>query len=172
MYMIGDVFAVVSALATLVVAAWALLMVLPTLFPARVERAHEVVKQTPWRAFGAGLAVFVVGGFVGLALMNAPQPIIKLLGFALIAFVLGTGAIGSAGIAAFGAGRIRQMDPQVSEFHARSRSSLMLVVAGVLPILGWFVVAPAMAVFGCGAGWYSLRLRKQAPQPDSAGAVS
>jgi hypothetical protein len=57
----------------------------------------------------------------------------------------------------------------MSEFTAFSRSSLILVGVGLLPVLGWFLFLPALLCIAFGAGWSALlgkqRVKALEPTP-------
>ena len=95
--------------------------------------------------------MFTVGG-LSLALVNHPFPLVKLLGFAILAWVLAMAAVGVAGVSLLIADRIRARQ-ELPLFTAQSRAAAITVAVSMVPILGWLLFGPAVFLVGLGAGW-------------------
>jgi uncharacterized protein involved in cysteine biosynthesis len=125
------------------------------LFPATVERARLRLERTPWQSFWFGgilTAVFVIPTVILLAL---PFGVAKFFGWATIAVVLALSSLGSAGIAAKMGERIAQKST-ASPFSAFLRGAIVLELAVVFPVLGWFIVLPLTIVIALGATGFAL----------------
>ena len=163
MLMLGDVLAVVATLAGVCLSAWALVMAFSTLFPTKVEEARDAVSGQPWKCFRWGLGLWLTAGTASVALLNAPNPLAKLVGWIVLLGLLTLAMLGAAGIAAVCARRVKALDPQASDLSAQTKGAVFVIVSGILPILGWFAVAPMVLMFGLGAGSRAVqaaRLRK------------
>ena len=63
---------------------------------------------------------------------------------------------------------IRRQDPETSEFRALLRGSGLMVLAGLTPLLGWFLLAPAMLLLATGLGFRVLLMsRRETHSPAS-----
>lgn len=172
--MLGDVLAVVAALAGICVSAWSLTMLVATLFPLRAERAQTALAERPGRAFGVGLGLWLTVGVLALTLMNAPNPLAKFLGIAVGLGLLATAVVGLAGVAGLAAERLQRLDAGLSAYAAQTRGALFVIGGAMLPFLGWFLVAPMALIFGLGAGFQALprRARRAVEVEAGAGAAS
>jgi len=151
MVTIGDVLAVVAILVGVGVTAWALMVSCGLLFPHKVDRARVAAELSPGKNMLFGLAV-LIPGFLGVAALGVPNPVVKLVGWLLILGVLGVGAVGTAGLGHLAGRRLAEMWPEVGEYPAFVRGCAFLVTASMLPALGWFAFGPALLLIGLGAG--------------------
>ncbi|MCS6951152.1 MAG: hypothetical protein RMM06_11945, partial [Armatimonadota bacterium] len=90
-------------------------------------------------------------------------------------FLLVVGAVGFSGLVTLVAQRLAQIEPSLTPYAALSRSALLCVLTTLVPILGWFVVAPLMAFASLGAGVEAVLSRAPAIAPSApanSGAVS
>jgi hypothetical protein len=153
MVTIGDSFSIVATLAGVAFTLWSFMLVCALLFPIRVEEARAAVSGSLGRCFGSGILAFLIG-FVGLLIVQVPNPLAKLAGLLIMSAYLCCVMVGTAGVAKLAAERLRALTNQEeSHFAAFSKSSWYIVVAGMLPVLGWFLFAPLMMVVGGGAGF-------------------
>lgn len=164
MVVLGDVFAIVAILFGVCLSAWALVLGMALLFPSRASRAETVSENAPWKTFLVGLLVTLVGVTLSSGFLKSPEPGGKLIGFILLMAILSVAMLGLTGPAALIGQRMRPMEPDISKFRALARGAGLLVVAGLLPWVGWFVFAPLLLMFCTGAGLMALFQRKQ-PQP-------
>jgi hypothetical protein len=56
------------------------------------------------------------------------------------------------------AGRVQEHEPRLSPYAALMRGAALVVVPGLLPVFGWFIIAPAMLFVGVGAGTKALHI--------------
>ena len=71
--------------------------------------------------------------------------------------------MGGAGLSLAASRRIREMDPDASEFSALVRGAGVLVLSGLLPVLGWFGIAPVALLVSLGAGLKAVFARRSQP---------
>ena len=153
MVTIGDSFSIVATLAGIAFTLWSFMLVCALLFPVRVEEARAAVSGSLGKCFGMGLVAFVLG-FFGIVIAQVPNPLAKLAGLMVASGYLACVMVGTAGVAKLAAERLRALTNQEeSHFASFSKSSWYIVVAGMLPVLGWFLFAPLMMVVGGGAGF-------------------
>ena len=158
MLILGDVLAVVASLFGICLSAWATLLAFSLLFPDRAERAAESIKVSPTRMGLLGAVLTFVLLFTAIVLLKNPLPLVKLIGWFALLSNLSLGALGCSGLAMVMAGRVKQHEPQLSAYAALMRGAALVVVPGILPIFGWFLIAPLVLIVGVGAGTRALRL--------------
>src|SRR5579859_5390453 len=160
MVAIGDVFSVASALVLICVTAWALIMGSALLFQSGASKARDSYCNAPWRGFFAGLATTAVVGIASVVLLAIPTPLTKLVGTMLYLLLMALAALGASGIALLISDRVAALDPNVSRYGALMRASSILVIAGVFPLLGWFLVGPVLTIASIGYGLQALVARQ------------
>lgn len=159
---IGDVLAFVAGIGALCVSVWALLIGMALLCSQRAQDVQRVLETRAWRALLSGivLAAFVGGG--ALALANGPNGALKLVGWALLASLLALGVLGGGGWVRLLANRVAQAEPNASHFSALMRGGALLIAAGLVPLVGWFLLVPLTILTSLGAAWSAVRPRKLA----------
>jgi hypothetical protein len=139
---IGDSFSVVATLGGIAVTTWS--------FSIACARSAVTSKTSSSIGMGFLALLFGVFSFIVVAL---PNPITKLLGTIMLASYLGLIAIGVSGISKLAAERLRDLKGGSSNlFDSYAKAALYIVMAAMLPILGWFILAPMLILFGGGAG--------------------
>lgn len=158
---IGDALAVVGVFLGVCGSLWALVLGASLLFPTKAAAAQGALER-PWACFLRGLLAVATLGLLAVALTASPGPLGKLLGIALYVFLLAISAIGGAGITHASAERIRELDPEGSAFSALVRGAGILVLSGLVPVLGWFGIAPIALLVSLGAGLKAVFSRRAA----------
>lgn len=152
MVTIGDSFSIVATLAGLALTLWCFLVACALLFPTRVEAARFAASAKGSACIGTGFLAFIYG-FLGLMVLQVPNPAVKLLGMLMVSSYFALVAIGSSGVAKLAAQRLRDLKGGESNlFDSYAKASLYLVFAGMLPVLGWFLFAPIFMLIAGGAG--------------------
>lgn len=172
---LAQVQATVALFVALMISLTGLLTSVAILLPAHAQRAEEALDQSPKRCLLVGLLALLVFAF-GIVLLNIPNPLLKLIGFALVTTISGIVTIGGAGMAQLMGTRISEMSGARTTFGALVRGSIAYSVAVFFPYIGWFVLAPLTVVCGLGAGVIAMRSARRPvalawqPQPAFAGA--
>ncbi|HEX8237138.1 MAG TPA: hypothetical protein VF600_14365 [Abditibacteriaceae bacterium] len=156
---IGDVLAVVAGIGSTCVAAWALLLGMALLFHRRAGLAQQNFERSPWRVLATGFVLALLGIGGTLVLLNQPNGILKLAGWALLLGVLGLSALGASGLALLLGNCVQRSEPTMSDFGALLRGAGLLIAAALVPLLGWFFIVPLTIIMSAGAGWCALRGR-------------
>ncbi len=161
---IGDVLAVTAGI-SLVGAAWTATILLFVLaFPGRTAAAQARLTAAPGACFGQGLAVILIAAFLAALCWNASAGPVKLLA-GLIAGGIGlAAALGSAGAVRLLAERISSPRLAPPPFGGVTRAAILYVLAGFLPLLGWFVLVPGALLLSVGSAT-SVMLPRRAAQP-------
>jgi hypothetical protein len=160
---IGDVLAVVAAGLAIFGSTWALLVASALMFGGRTTAAQRSIELHPWRCFGIGLLLALPFGTLAVALAAQPLPLLKLVGTCLYLTLFALAALGGGGLASAIGRRCSALDPSLSALQALGRGSGVLVGASLFPLLGWFLLGPAIVLVSLGAGVLSLVARSEAP---------
>jgi hypothetical protein len=161
MLSIGDVFSVVAILFGTAFSAWAMLIASAMIFSRKAKISQSLMRHAPGRTFVLGVIMLFVIGVISLAFLSVPFPLAKLVGWSGILFVLGFATIGSGGLVLLVAERLRDYDVRLRPFTALTRGALFIVIAGLVPLVGLFLIFPAVIAMGLGAGAQALFMRNE-----------
>ena len=143
------------------------------LFPGRVAAAATNLEQHPWRCVLLGAGMGLVVALPVILLMALPAGVTQFLAWVVMVAALAVSGIGTAGLVLLLAGRVRSRGGTGwSELGAFVGSSLVLELAAVLPIVGWFVVLPLVILGSFGASLHGLRRPMPADSSRPATAAS
>ena len=161
---IGDVLAWIGGTGALCVSAWTLYVAVALLFAQRANQAADSITTSPWKHGILGFVITLFLAPVSIVAIQNPSPLVKLFGLFALLTLLAFAAIGGAGVALIAARRIRALDQGVSPFSALCRGAAFVVVPSLFPVLGWFLLGPALFFVGLGAGVRTLKAPESAPQ--------
>ncbi len=156
MVTIGDVFSVIGTLVGICITAWAVIMGAALLFQSSASRARDAYRVGPWKGIGLGFLLTSIFGVVGIVLTKVPNPVVKLAGMGVLLGLMVLSALGASGISMLIAERVAALDPTVSRYGAMQRATSIMVIAGVFPILGWFLIGPLLIIASVGYGVQAL----------------
>ena len=163
---IGDSFSVVATLGGIAVTAWSFNVTCALLFPDKVESARIAVSTRMSSVIGKGFLSLLVG-VASFLVIQIPNGLFKLLGTIMLAAYFALVAVGISGIAKLAAERMQSLKQgQSNLFDSFAKASMYLVLAAMLPVLGWFLLAPLLVLFGGGAGL--IAILKPAPSREVA----
>lgn len=167
MVLIGDVLAWIGALVLIGITSWATILASALLFDGASSRADGAISTRPWHVVWVGLLITLTLGSLSVVLIAQPNPLGKLLGWILLAYLLFVAVLGASGVARMVATRIRELHDDLPAYNALSRGVILIIGAAMLPVVGTLLIAPAVLVVSLGAGWAALsrkaRLAAQAP---------
>jgi hypothetical protein len=147
---IGDILAVI-ALILLTAGAWVATILLAVLFfPARTAQAKERLIAAPGKCAARGLGILLILTILAIAFSGHPGPS-RLISLAFWGMLAIAAAAGSGGMVRLLSERIQEDGSVLSPFASLTRASLLYVAAGLLPIIGWFVITPLALVLSIGA---------------------
>lgn len=168
----ADVYAVFGTLLALGIAFPGMLMAYRLLFPNFVDRAQRRVLTGAGGAFGLGLVGALVLAVPVTVLLALPFGPAKFLGGSILMVSLAFASLGAAGVAAaMGTNYREAVGEDVSSTGAFLRAAVALELAAVFPVLGWFLVIPAMVFVSFGAALGALfgaRSPVRSPLPEGA----
>lgn len=156
---IGDSFAIVALIAGICLSAWALIMAIALVFPGKAAHARNRLVHRPWLSFFIGMGIWSTAGIVSAAFLANPLPLAKLLGWMGMLTLLSIAAVGSAGLATLASERLRALAPDQTPYVHLSKSAAYIVVAGLVSMLGWFLIVPFLIFASTGAGTAALMLK-------------
>jgi hypothetical protein len=120
------------------------------LFPDMVERASRQYSK-PLKITFLGIAAAIVPVVLGLALANAPNPLLKLLGLTMLVTPALLGLAGSAGLTLrIGAGLRSPLD-ESQPWRRVLRGGIVLALSFLLPVVGWIIIPIWVLLSGFGA---------------------
>ena len=156
---IGDVLAVIAGVSGFGVSIWALLMATALLFDERTTQAKELLKDSPVRTMIDGGIWAASAGVLAVILLNQPNGLLKLVGWVLFLGLMLVITLGAGGLALLVSDRIRAVEPRLSPFFTMLCGAGLIVLSGMVPLLGWFILTPAAVVTSLGMGVRTLRQR-------------
>ncbi len=136
----------------------ALLVLLPALLPGRVARAQQLVQNRPGRTFVIGLVNALFFGVL-ILIFSQGGDLGSLIALMILSALLAVTAVGLAGINQIVQGRLYPNDGGVK---VGLKTAVLLIAAGLVPLLGWLVLTPILLLIGLGAGIITLVRRKKA----------
>ena len=129
------------------------------LFPRLVERTRTAYSRPFYLTF-VGLLVSVPLSLIGIYLLRAPNPALKIFAGIVLSLPVLLGLIGSAGLCQrIGAGLATPLD-ETQPWRRVLRGGLVLAPAYLLPFIGWFGLTLWTLISGCGAAVLACRSAK------------
>ncbi len=139
-----------------VVALAALLTLLVYLIPGRVRRSSQILEKTPGRAFLIGLVNFIFFGLLA-ALLAQDGPFLRLIALLILLAMLALALVGTAGLVTLLRGRIYPVQEVSKPVVGQTvKSAVLLLMAFLAPVAGWFLMAPILIIMGLGTGIITL----------------
>jgi len=148
----GDVFSIVMAVVAIFLTGWATMIAMALLCPGAAERARKAALE-PKKALVRGLMLLLTVGLLGVVFIAIPNPLTKFVGWVLVLGLLTISSVGTAGISLNASRRLQDMDPTMPAYGAFVRSSAYVAGATILPLVGWFFIAPLLLIASIGSGW-------------------
>lgn len=168
---IATLFSIIAIILGLGMAMTANSLLASALFPQWTSRASQRVGNRPSATLVIGV---VTGGLViaaGLSLLRGGGPA-GLLGALLLASAFAFAMVGSSGVAAVIGRRLPSAADADRPWKATIRGWVVVLLASLAPIFGWFIVLPAMILTGFGAALLGLPRRSRVQvQPDRTGEL-
>lgn len=150
-----DILRLLFIVLLLTVSLAAYFLVVGAFFPNRVDKSQRALNQMAGRAFGVGLVNFLFFGVLAIVLFSVAEstngliqviltfPALIITGFLTVLLTFGL------------AGTVRELGarlfPEQTAWRQTVWGSAVLTLACALPLVGWFVLLPAVAVISIGA---------------------
>jgi hypothetical protein len=143
----------------------ALLTLLVFLLPTHTGRAKRALETSPGRSFVIGLVNLIFFSAIA-ALLSQGGQLLGLISVFILLTLTGLAMSGLAGLVVLLRQRLHTAEYGQSP-GATIRSAILLVMALLAPIAGWFVLAPIISLMGLGASISSL-IKRTDPVGSSA----
>jgi hypothetical protein len=148
-----EVGLVVAVVVGLVLSLAAYFLLARALWPRLVAGAEARFAGTPAICVVVGLPIAAAVLFGVTKLLGAS---LAVLGFPLGALALGFGLAGSAGIAARVGRALPSSLDAVQPVRAEVRGAAIVLLASLVPLIGWLLVFPVLVIGGLGAATIAL----------------
>lgn len=152
----ADVSAVFGTLLALGIAIPGLMLAWGLLFPKLVNRAEMRMQNTPWKSFFGGVATLIVFLIPIVLFFNIPGSFAQFLGFMGVFVGISFASIGAAGLSKLLGGRLRKNDTSLTDTSATLRGAVVMELAAVVPVIGWFIFLPLAFIASLGAATFAL----------------
>jgi hypothetical protein len=160
----ADILAIVSGLTILGVAFPALWIILRLTFPAVVERASQCAGSKPGSALLKGLLAFILIFLLAVVLGKNPHGLSKFFSLLVLLTGLSLSMLGGAGLVDHLAGRFKKLTGTDHPILELFSSAILIELASVLPLVGWFVVLPVTFLIMLGSGCEALLKQRPVAQ--------
>jgi hypothetical protein len=143
----------------------ALMLVVAVLWPGLTRRARQNLEASPGKAFVVGLVNYVFLGAIGLVLMNLGP--IAAIGLLLGAALLVGTFLGLPAVAALIGARLHGLrERDATPWGEIVAGGLALDLAILVPVVGWFILLPALFLWSFGAAALALVSRQKTETAD------
>jgi hypothetical protein len=146
----ADVFKILFLILGLIITSISYWLLFEGLCTKLVDKAQRRYTERPWRTLFTGLAIGLPATFVAVAAMDT-GPGGQFIGFVLASTLILAGLLGSTGLARHLGAQLHTEADANQPWRRVLRGGTVLAVACVLPVVGWFVVLPAILASGLGA---------------------
>ena len=136
----------------LVMAPLLALLILAWLFPNSTRQAADTMGRSPIRSFGIGLLLVLALVIFGLPSLFSTNIMAQTLCVVLWLGVVAPLFVGIGGLTMKVGQRLSGQQGGHASFPTLAKSSLLLTVALLFPVLGWFLFAPIAMTVALGAG--------------------
>lgn len=134
------------------------MLLLAALLPRVAGRSKSALARSPWRAFFIGLANYLFLGGISLVLLNI-EPL-AWLGLLIAAGLAGITSLGMIGLTSLVGERLDRLSGgQLSPLKQLIWGAVTLELASLLPLAGWFLLAPILLMVSFGAAILAWRNR-------------
>lgn len=159
MFVMADVYTVTFLVIGLLISYPALLVALNLLLPNVTGRAAEKVSDGPFKTFAIGAVI--TAGLALLILVTAEAGAGPVRALAWLCGLCGLGliVIGSAGMSRLLGQRLALWSDPVSRLKNLLRGAVVYELAGIMPVVGWFLFLPLMVILSIGAAVAALFTR-------------
>jgi hypothetical protein len=159
----GLVMGITAVIVGIVAALAGLVLWTALIFPRPAARARAALERRPGRCFVTGVLATLLIGLPTVALMHSPNGLAKLAGWVAASPLLGMLILGLTGMAYLLGERLQSLSPAMTPLGALVRGAVTLELACLLPVFGWFLFAPLVALTLVGAGVLGIAaLRREA----------
>jgi len=121
------------------------------LWPDAVAAAADRCQKRLWSSFLTGVPITIVMVLLTIILFNVLGPLGKIAGLGVVCLYLLQAHTGVAGLATSIGSRLATPHDEPRGWRSTLRGGVVLELAYLLPLLGWFLILPASIIIGSGA---------------------
>jgi hypothetical protein len=147
---LSDVVSIALSIIGFLLSLQGLWLVCLALWPKRVELAAQSVQNRRGVNFWVGLVVTGILLAVGTGVSKAGAPG-KLVAFFILLFYVMFSGVGTAGLITHIGRRLESPADAGRPWRATVRGGVVLELAYLIPVLGWFGILPISLIIGAGA---------------------
>lgn len=138
----------------------ALLTTVVYFLPRPTVRAQGALEETPGRCFLIGLVNLLFFGLLA-AVLGQGGDLLRLISFMILLALLTVGGVGLSGLLILLRQRIYGLEETETALLGKNlRTAVLLSIACLAPVAGWFVLAPILVIMGVGSGILALVRRR------------
>lgn len=141
------------------------------MLPNPVERARQRIVRKPYASFFVGLAFWGASVALGVNLIKIPGAG-SLIGYAVMAPMFAASVVGGGALSRIIGERIKKYQRNESGITALIGGAFITTLAGLLPVIGWFMFLPLTGFIAIGAGALGVvnkrRVEEEEPAPAAA----
>lgn len=171
--LLADTMAIFLIVVGLMLAFPGLWLLCRGLWPRAVNTAALTCGKSLYKPFLVGVPITLATVILVSASRSMPGPLGTIWVGAIICLYVMQASVGVAGLATCIGERLASPVDAGRAWRATMRGSIVLILAYLLPIVGWFVIIPASFIVGSGSAALSLLNRTQYRLlPESASAAA
>jgi hypothetical protein len=148
---VADVLAVVFSLLAVFLAVPSFLLLTRALAPRIEAQSSKRFRLTPIRTVVIGVVLSVMLLAPGIGLLQVPFGPIRVLGVWWIAATMATSLAGLGGLAAHIGASLPGPNDEIRPWWPTLKGAIVLELACMIPVLGWFALFPLLLCAGTGA---------------------
>jgi hypothetical protein len=138
----------------------ALMLVVAALWPGLTRRARQSIEGSPGKAFLIGLVNYLFLGAIAVVLLNLGP--VAAIGLVLAALLLVGTFLGLPAVAALVGARLHTLrEREATPWGEIVAGGIALDLAILVPVVGWFILLPALLMWSFGAAALALVSKKQ-----------
>jgi hypothetical protein len=149
--LIADTMAVFFVTVGLMVSFVALWLLARALWPKRSEAAASRLERGLVASFLLGLPIALLAVVATILVAKIPAALAGPGAIAIVCLFVTYSSVGVSGLATLVGRRLPSRVDAESPFRQTVRGGIVLVLAFLMPLLGWFVILPVATIVGAGA---------------------
>lgn len=161
----SDTIMAISIIAGLGISLTSIGLLATALVPGWVRRSSARLQAAPVSTSLAGLFAGGLAYGVDFAMLAQPHPVVKFAALLGLLVLLTLSFVGAAGLARFVGSRLPSPADSDRPWRAVVRGWVVLYLASILPVLGWFLILPGALLAGFGAAVTGMLAPQRAEAP-------
>lgn len=159
--LMADTMAIFFSVLGLMLALIGLWLLSHGLWPEKIAQASERSQKSFLKPFLLGLPLTAIATLLFIACNNLLGPLGKIASVGFVCLFMCYTHLGVAALAHRLGRRLAPAQEAEPPWRTTTRGGIVLVLAYLLPIIGWFFILPITFIIGCGLTTLSLRRKRQ-----------